>query len=293
MNEAVSYTREELERLGSEEVIELYVEMFQKQPHHKKKLTNIITEMTGEPPAPKEEPGSEDASIGEIKRAFTPAFTAEQTDTKGIVRVKIINPKRTASLRVRDYYDSEGKLRKFQFADGRPRKALIKNNFSLDLSKKDDQLYYEHLKDHPIYVLENPMKCLKIENLYQDAIDGIELEELAMEAKNIVMKLNEEELRDFSRIIGVKAPLNAAGVVIKQRVYDMCNEDPISVIQMWEHPQKDTHLLVRKAIDAGVLKLEGGVYKFNAIGLGVSRDEIILYLMSNPELIPSMKRQLI
>jgi len=36
MNEAVSYTREELERLGSEEVIELYVEMFQKQPHHKK-----------------------------------------------------------------------------------------------------------------------------------------------------------------------------------------------------------------------------------------------------------------
>jgi len=161
----------------------------------------------------------------------------------------------------------------------------------LDLSKENDRLYYEHLKGHPVYVL-GPDPHILLINQYQDAIDDVEKQELAIKAKNIIMELVEEDLRDFARIIGVDSASRVSPIVIKNKVYEMCDEKPSFIIEMWNHPEKSIHILVKKAIEKGVIAIDGAVYKFNQATVGGSPDEVILYLVQNPNVIPSITNRI-
>jgi hypothetical protein len=235
-----------------------------------------------------EEKDKSDKSI----KPFTPnpAFKADKNSKEGIVLVELTNPRRTGSLTVRDYTDVKtGKLREFLDMNGNKRVMMITKNFKLDLSDANDRLYYDHLKDHPLYTLSTT-PAIVIKDQFQDSIIEVDQQEEAISAKSIIMQLNETQVRDFARMLGVKAPAKTSAIVIKNEIYKMCDKNPSHVIKMWNHPQKDTHILVRKAIDLGVLEKEGHFFKLNDIKLGTSADEIILYIMNTPELLPTIRK---
>lgn len=288
------YAITHLEGMNDDELKSLYIQMFDSEPHHNKKRKHLIRDLSGdETYNPKEE--TEDKSEKQKPKdnvlQNSPSTKFKSRNDEGIVLIELIDPKRTASLKVRPYTDEDGNVRRLKEKGGRPWEPLITKNLRLDMANEDDRALYEHLKDHPVYVKSN-WPALKIVNEYQDAIDDVERSERAITAKNIIMKLGERELRDFAKILGVNAQDNVSIIVVKHKVYDLCDESPEKVIQMWENPQKDLHILVTNAIDTGILKKEGVVFKYQQVAMGASVDEIILYLSNNSEIISSINHEL-
>jgi len=231
----------------------------------------------------------------EHNKSVPPIFGIASTieANTGIVSLELINPKGTGSLRVRNYTNSRGEKKVLLDRHGEPWMFMITKNAKLDMSREDDRALYEHLLEHP-YVIGggglNP--SVKLINEGADSIVNVDKIELAIEAQNIVRKLNEEELRNFARICNVTVAHKKSAVVVKSELYNLCAKDPKFVIDMWNDPRKDLRALVYKGQDKGLIIKIDGVFKFDNLATGTTEDEMVLWFEKNPDILPGLRNKI-
>jgi len=232
-----------------------------------------------------------DASVVPVIKSVSAIDQTVKADS-GIVKLELINSKKTGSLRVRDYtYNGDKKL--LRKRDGSEWIFMITKNVTFDLSIEDDRMLYNHLKTHP-YVLGGGglVPSVKLSNLGQDSLEQVNKEELAMDAKNIIKGLGEEDLRSFARIIGVVAAHKVTPLVVKGRCYDVCNSDPKFVLQMWNDPRKDLRALVFGGMDKGFITKDKNVFKYDNMTIGTTEDEVTLWFEKNADFLPGLRNKI-
>lgn len=208
------------------------------------------------------------------------------------VEVRMVNPKRTGTVFLRDYTDPEtGRLREFIDSFGNPRvKKYTKALTILKLDNPDDLIEYLHVKDHPLYT-KNAHPILKVIDITEEANEDIDKREAALDAMLEAKKLRGEKLFNFARVLGI----NTNGVVesvIKKQVYDIATETPLEFIDKLNDPNRVFTEMLYTGKLKGVFNVKNDVWKFREQIMGASIDEAIKWLKDNDDLTPAIRKEI-
>jgi hypothetical protein len=213
-------------------------------------------------------------------------------ETEGTVEIRMINPKRTGTVTVRDYTDIEtGELREFKDRNGNPRvKKYTKALTVLDLSRDDDRLEYKHVKDHPLYVLgADPI--LRVVDVTVEAENRISEREAALDALIEAKSLRGDKLYNFARVLGI-ATHNLKETIVKDKVYDYAQRTPVEFLAAFNDPNRTFKEILHTGKTLGVFTHKNKVWKYREVLLGASIDEAILWLKDNDDMLPSIRKEI-
>ncbi len=209
----------------------------------------------------------------------------------GYAEVRLKNPKRTGSITVRNYIDDNGNNRPFVDKNGNHRVQRFVKKRLLNLSDVNDQLLYEQVRLHPIYVKgANPV--LSLVNQETESENFVTKKDLQATADGIIAKLKTKELKDFARILLVTVKDGSSDNVLKKSLYQLAELDPTKIINEWEDPSKELKSLLLVGVEKGVFTKISGIYKFNGTVMGTSFELALEWLRDNDDLIPSIRKEL-
>jgi len=219
------------------------------------------------------------------------------SDTSTIVEIRITNPKRAGVFRIGNFWDDEtNTTRELKYANGNSRVWTINGNATsvvkLDISKQDDLLIYNHVKDHPLFVKRNK-PLLEVTNVGEQTETKLSHEELSLKAKNIVNDLMGVKLANFSRICGLNAS-NVSEKNLRLRMFELSDKDPASVIAEWEDKDRTLKELLRKCQEKGLFKvLKSGVWRWKEHNLGINADQALEFLKrkENADLLQLIRKE--
>lgn len=217
---------------------------------------------------------------------------AKVKDTeRGIVEVRMVNPKRTGSITLRNYTDETGVVREFKDSNGNPRvKKYTKALTVLKMENENDKLEYLHLKDHPIYI-KGSSPLLKIVDIVAEAEERTNNREAAIDAMIEARGLRGEKLVNFARVLGINT-LNVLETVIKDRVYDFAEKKPEAFLTAFKDPNRLFKEILHKGKVRNVFTHKNNVWKYRDTLMGGNIDEAILWLNDNEDLMPSIRKEL-
>lgn len=201
---------------------------------------------------------------------------------KGIVNIKIKNPKKTAGLVVRSYKD-----RPFLTEDGEQRKYVLDKSIKLNMEEMEERLLYGQLIHHPIF-----KSVFDIEDFETEAVNVLEFKKLEQKATDIIMKLSDKDTKDICRLMLIPVSPGSSINVLKKALFDIVDEDPMKFLEAWEDSDKSQKILFRNLIDAGVCIKKNGRYELNGAGIGTTFEQGVEYLKANEDLLPSLRKQL-
>jgi hypothetical protein len=218
--------------------------------------------------------------------------TAKTQVKGGIVEVRMINPKRTGTVTLRDYNDPiTGEFREFKDAHGNSRiKKYTKALTILRLNVENDRLEYEHLKNHPLYV-NGSEAILKIVDVTQEAEERTSKRESALEALIEAKGLRGDKLYNFARVLGIQT-LNQLESIVKDRVYDIAERTPEEFLKSFNDPNRTFKETLHKGKVKGIFTVSNNIWKFRDVLMGANIDEAILWLKENDDLMPSIRKEL-
>jgi hypothetical protein len=214
-----------------------------------------------------------------------------QDKNTGIVEVRMINPKRTGTITLRDYTDETGTLRELKDEYGNSR--VQKYTKALTVLKMDNEthrLEYLHVKDHPIYV-KGAHPILKVVDIVQEAEDRTSNREAAIDAMIEARKLSGEKLSNFARVIGLST-YNVLETVLKDRLYDYAEKEPEKFLLALNDPNRVFKEILHKGKVRSVFTHKNNVWKYRETLMGANIDEAILWLKNNEDLLPSIRKEL-
>jgi hypothetical protein len=217
------------------------------------------------------------------------ADVIEVENTDIIVKLELVQSTKTGTIRVRDYTDAEGHHRVLLDKNGTPRVVTIRKQEKLNLSIENDRLLFEHLKDHPVYVLGSDA-CIRLVNTEEVAEGDNAKVELAIEAKMIIKGLDGTFLRDFSRVLNIQFNSTTTDTVLKSILYAKAETNPEEIHESWDNPDRETYVLIYKAIDKEIIKKEKGVYKYDGMILGNNFEDCVLWIKQNENVLPGMRK---
>ena len=213
-----------------------------------------------------------------------------EAPSSGLAEISLINPKRTGSITIRDYFVGDD-LRPYVNQGGSHRILRIKKKVYLDLSNINDRLTYEQVRLHPIYVSgSNP--CLKVTNKEAEAEKFVMMKDLEAQANEIIQKLKNVELEDFSRVLLITVRVGSSDTVLKQALYQLASENPSDVVNAWNDPDREFKVIVRNCIEKRLIDKTHGVFRFKGETIGTSFELAVEWLRTNEDLIPSIRKEL-
>ena len=218
--------------------------------------------------------------------------TAKTEVKEGIVEVRMINPKRTGTVTLRDYTDPiTGELREFKDAHGNPRvKKYTKALTVLRLNIENDRLEYKHLKDHPIYV-KGPEPIMKIVDVTVEAEERTAKREAAVDTLIEARGLRGDKLFNFARVLGIQT-LNVLESIVKDKVYETAENTPEEFLKAFHDPNRQYKEILHKGKLGGIFSVKNEVWKFREVLMGANIEEAILWLKDNDDLMPSIRKEL-
>jgi hypothetical protein len=218
--------------------------------------------------------------------------TRKAEDKKtGIVEVRMINPKRTGTITLRDYTDETGTLRELKDEHGNPRvQKYTKALTVLRMDNETHRLEYMHVKDHPIYV-KGSHPILKVIDIVEEAEERTSNREAAIDAMIEARKLSGEKLANFARVIGIST-FNVLESVLKDRVYDFAEREPEKFLLALNDPNRTFKEILHKGKVRDVFTHKNNVWKYRETLMGANIDEAILWLRDNEDLLPSIRKEL-
>lgn len=208
----------------------------------------------------------------------------------GIAVISLVNPKKTGSITIRDYYEGD-ELRPYVNEKGGHRILRVKKSVFLDLSKINDRLTYEQVRLHPIYTNgSNP--SLKVVNKEAEAEMFVLKKDLEAQANDIIQKLKKTELQDFSRVLLVTVRVGSSETVLKQSLYQLASENPSDVVNAWNDEDREFKVVIRNCIEQKIITKTHGVFRFKGETIGTSFELAVEWLKTNEDLIPSLRKEL-
>jgi hypothetical protein len=209
----------------------------------------------------------------------------------GVVEIRMVNPKRTGTITVRDYTDETGTLREFKDEYGNQRvKKYTKPLTVLRMDSKTDRLEYLHVKDHPIYV-KGSHPLLRIIDVVQEAEERTSNREAAIDAMIEARKLSGEKLINFARVLGINTN-NVLESVLKDRLYDYAEKQPEGFLTALNDPNRLFKEILHKGKVKNVFTHKNNVWKYRETLMGANIDEAILWIKDNEDLLPSIRKEL-
>ena len=221
---------------------------------------------------------------------------AKGAPTEGNCEIRLLNPKRSGTITLRGYQDTDGQYRPFVDQHGQHRVLKITRTIYLNMKNLSDQLLYMAAKLHPIY-MSGPRQVLKLVDFESDAKDFVVLKDLEAQANDIIRKLSGENLKDFARILLVMVKPGSSDTVIKRALYEKSVEQPEVIINEWNDTARELKAIVRKGLEKGVFTEKGGRITYQPengqpIMMGTSFELAVHWLSENDDLVPSLRKVL-
>lgn len=214
----------------------------------------------------------------------------------GQVEIRLVNPKKTGTITVRDYWkdnrDGSREFRPLVDSNGNVRVIkYVKAKKVLNLNTENDRLEYAHLMHHPTYVsCANPV--IKLINFEDEAELFVIEKDSEAKANGIISSLSIEKLKDLARVLQIRTRPGSSDIVLKRALYEYAAKKKdkdnqvngaIDILNKIESPDYTKKVLLSNAMEKGIVKIVSGRYMFGQTGIGGSFDTSIQWLSENPD----------
>lgn len=223
----------------------------------------------------------------------------------GYVEIRMIDPKRTGSLTMRDYYEEDefGARKHRPLIDSEGNERVVKYTKAkkiLNLSSENDRLEYAHLLDHPIFTKGGSPR-IKIVNFEQEADDFVTRKDNEARANEVISKLTGSSLKDLARVLQITVRPGSSEAVMKRALYEYAAQNIVpgtnlsgaqKIISEIDSNEYKTKVALYKAIESKVVRLNNGRYFFGQVSMGSSYEMALNWLIENPDQESELEKQL-
>ena len=203
-----------------------------------------------------------------------------------VVLIKSNNPEKFNYCKFGTYKDRKGKIIKLIDPNGLDATGFEMNNavLSLDINNEDDKRVYEFLKDHPL------ISKFTIDDMRATEEKSAETALKSAEAITVASKLNFNEIRDLALLMGVGLDLD--DMLVKAKVIQYANTSPENFLSLLNDIDREHRVFLKKALDKDVLNKVNGVWKHGTNNIGLTDDQVIIWLKDNADVYALLKHQL-
>lgn len=187
--------------------------------------------------------------------------------------------------------EQKKKLGKGFEIDPRKTTITIKQGTEFNLTKEVDKSYWDIVKYHTDVIamsLEDSKSSRKarffIDIPLIEAREDIEVEELVYKAKGYVFDDTLNGMLDKIYLVSDINMINNSSEEIKSYLLKECTKRPKKIISLYESINLGVQLVVRHAVDTGIILQDGGVLKYNEHLLGSDRDSSVDFLQKTKNL---------
>jgi len=205
-----------------------------------------------------------------------------------IVRVK--KPKRFVYLGLgSSYKDPRDRGRKKVLLDinGNQQEFVMRTTATVfDINDEYDNSVYTWLKGYP-----GISQHLIFEDTIEQEMVNTEKMVESAEAIQIAVGMTDKEILDFCKLTGIRTKDNSIEFV-KAQVIKMSNDDPNRFSKIINDRDKDYRVFIETAIDAKKINFVNGTYKYNTETIGLTEDQVVLWLKDNKDIHALLKKEL-
>jgi len=155
-----------------------------------------------------------------------------------------------------------------------------------DISDKNDLHTYEWLKNYP-----GIDQHLIFEDTIEQEIESTGAMVESAEAIQIAVAMKDKEVLDLCKLTGIRTKDNSIEFV-RAQVIKLANDDPNRFFKIINDRDKDYRVFIEHAIDAKILNFVNGTYKYNTETIGLTEDQVVLWLKDNKDIHALLKREM-
>ena len=205
-----------------------------------------------------------------------------------IVRVK--KPKRFCYLGLGSTYkDRKEKGRKKTLYDINGEEmefTMTSPSIVFDISDEYDNQVFTWLKNYP-----NITQDLIFEDTIEQEMVSTEKMIESAEAIQIAVGMTDKEVLDFCKLTGIRTKDNSIEF-IKAQVIKLANDNPNKFSKIINDRDKDYRVFIESAIEEKILNFVNGTYKYNTETIGLTEDQVVLWLKDNKDIHALLKKEL-
>ena len=205
---------------------------------------------------------------------------------KHVVLIKSNNPDKFNYCKFGNYKDKQGRNVNLvdvndQMTDGYEMShALV----SLDINQKQDKRVYTFLKDHPL------ISNFTIEDLRANEEKNAKGAIKSAEAITTASSLANKDMNDLSILMGADPTLDE--MMLKAKIIQFASSTPNKFLSLLNDMDKEHRVFLKKALDKHVLNKVNGVWKHGTLSIGLTDDQVIVWLKENADVYALLKHQL-
>jgi len=205
-----------------------------------------------------------------------------------IVRVK--KPKRFCYLGLGSTYKDrkeKGRRKTLYDINGEEMEfTMTSPSIVFDISDEYDNQVFTWLKNYP-----NISQDLIFEDTIEQEMVSTEKMIESAEAIQIAVGMTDKEVLDFCKLTGIRTKDNSIEF-IKAQVIKLANDNPNKFSKIINDRDKDYRVFIESAIDEKILNFVNGTYKYNTETIGLTEDQVVLWLKDNKDIHALLKKEL-
>ena len=155
-----------------------------------------------------------------------------------------------------------------------------------DISDEYDNQVYTWLKNYP---------GISRHLIFEDTIEAemISTEKMieSSEAIQIAVAMSDKEVLDFCKLTGIRTKDNSIEFV-RAQVIKLANDDPNKFSRIINDRDKGYRVFIENAIDEKIINFVNGTYKYNTETIGLTEDQVVLWLKDNKDVHALLKKEL-
>ena len=155
-----------------------------------------------------------------------------------------------------------------------------------DISDEYENSIYTWLKNYP-----GIEQHLVFEDTIEQQMVATESMIESAEAIQIAVAMTDKEILDFCKLVGIRTKDNSIEFV-KAQVIKLANDDPNKFSKIINDRDKDYRVFIEHAIDAKILNFVNGTYKYNTETIGLTEDQVVLWLKDNKDIHALLRKQM-
>lgn len=155
-----------------------------------------------------------------------------------------------------------------------------------DISDENDLHTYNWLKNYP-----GINQHLIFEDTIEQEMVSTELMVESAEAIQIAVAMTDKEILDFCKLTGIRTKDNSIEFV-RAQVIKLANDNPNKFSSIINDRDKDYRVFIEHAIDAKILNFVNGTYKYNTETIGLTEDQVVLWLKDNKDIHALLRKQM-
>ena len=155
-----------------------------------------------------------------------------------------------------------------------------------DISDENDLHTYNWLKNYP-----GINQHLIFEDTIEQEMVSTELMVESAEAIQIAVAMTDKEILDLCKLTGIRTKDNSIEFV-RAQVIKLANDNPNKFSSIINDRDKDYRVFIEHAIDAKILNFVNGTYKYNTETVGLTEDQVVLWLKENKDIHALLRKQM-